>query len=476
MAFLVAILDVSGREFLFLFGKKYIITMERKSKTPIWLFILLFVTIVALSYCIKDMINPGEQTMNYYFGFGADAGPIGFLAFSFTLISGFAMIFFGYLADKMVRVRILLIGSFLYSISAILTIIVPSDITGYYIFFTLQIIYGIGFGAIIPNMFSLIGDFISRDNRSKGFSFFSIASLIGTALGYGLGTAFLDSDWRMGYLIVGSAGMVTTIFIIFLKEPNRIGKDNLFLANKEAVDYTYRIKKEDLKVVLGKRANQFLIINFVDTIPTGIILFLLYRYLNDVHGIPEDQGLFFLALVLVSTLVGTIIFGYVGDNLFKTGHKKARVLLALMANVVPIPFVFIGLIIPFRLPESGSFVDLFFIPNAVIMLVLFMIGLFINGATNGSWYATVVDINLPEHRGTVLATANFFDIVGRALGPLIGSIVADNFGVMMGMVISIFFWIALPFFWIPVLKNVVSEMDQTQAIFQERLEELKKQK
>lgn len=447
--------------------------MVRKNKTPFGLFLVLFVTIVALAYCIKDMINPGEQTMNAYFGFGENAGPIGFLAFSFTLLSGFAMICFGYLADKMVRVRILLIGSFLYSISAILTIIVPGNITGYYTFFILQIIYGVGFGAIIPAIFSLIGDFVSRDDRSKGFSFFSIASLIGTALGYGLGTAFLDSDWRLGYFIVGIMGVGSTIFVIFLKEPSRIGRDNSFLANKEAVDYTYRIKKEDLKVVLGKRANQFLIINFVDTIPTGIILFLLYRYLKNVHGIPEDQGLFFLAFVLISTLVGTIIFGYIGDNMFKKGNKKARVFLALMANVVPIPFVFIGLIIPFRLPEGGSFIDLFFIPNAVIMLALFMIGLFINGATNGSWYATVVDINLPEHRGTVLATANFFDIVGRALGPLIGSIVADNFGVLMGMAISILFWIALPFFWIPVLRNVEFDMDEAQRIFQERIDSLK---
>ena len=107
------------------------------------------------------------------------------------------------------------------------------------------------------------------------------------------------------------------------------------------------------------------------------------------------------------------------------------------------------------------------------MLVLFIIGLFLNGATNGSWYATVVDINLPEHRGTVLSTANFFDIVGRSVGPLLGTIIMEQFNVQMGMVVSILFWVALPFFWIPVLKNIVADMDATQRIFNERIEGLK---
>ena len=144
-----------------------------------------------------------------------------------------------------------------------------------------------------------------------------------------------------------------------------------------------------------------------------------------------------------------------------------------MANVVPIPFVFIGLMIPFVAPDNASVGDLFLIPGAVIMLILMSIGLFINGATNGSWYATVVDINLPEHRGTVLATANFFDILGRALGPLLGAIIADTYGLMAGMMISIIFWAFLPFFWIPILKNVIPEMEKTEKIFNERLNSFK---
>ena len=47
---------------------------------------------------------------------------------------------------------------------------------------------------------------------------------------------------------------------------------------------------------------------------------------------------------------------------------------------------------------------------------------------------------------------------------------------MAGMMISIIFWIFLPLFWIPVLKNVVQEMEETERIFSERIKNLKQNK
>ncbi|GAH96583.1 unnamed protein product, partial [marine sediment metagenome] len=72
--------------------------------------------------------------------------------------------------------------------------------------------------------------------------------------------------------------------------------------------------------------------------------------------------------ILLSTLIGTIVFGYVGDNLFKKGRKNARVLLALIGNIVPIPLLFVALIIPFQAPNNVSTGELFVIPEAIIML------------------------------------------------------------------------------------------------------------
>ena len=438
--------------------------MNSNSKNIPILSIILFITIVTLISSISNMISPNLLIISNYFGFGGNTTPLGILTFSFTILTGIAMLIFGFLADKIIRKWIVFIGTIIFSIFSFITIFIPPDLNGYFLFLFLTIMTGIGYGALIPCIFSLIGDIISQEDRSKGFSFFSISSLIGMVVGTGLATFLGNIDWRISYSIIGIAGFISALLFIFFREPSRAGRDYSYMLEKDALEYTYRINFSDLKVIFKKKANIWLIINFVDTIPTGIILFLLFAYMEDYHGISSDVTLIYLILILLATLIGTIVFGFIGDKQFKKGSKKARVKLALLGNIIPIPFIFIALIIPFRAPDL--------IPGILIWLILFMIGIFINGAVNGNWYATVVDLNLPEHRGTVLATSNFFDIIGRAIGPLIGSIFADTFGFVYGMLISIFFWILIPFFWIGVLKNIVPEMDATEKIFSERLESL----
>jgi len=448
--------------------------MEKSTKNTSILSLLLFITVVAIINSAQYMISPNLLTISKYFGFGKNITPLGILVFSFIILSGVAMLIFGYLADKIVRKWILLCGVMIYSISSIFTILVPPGINGYYMFFVITIVGGIGFGIIIPSAFSLIGDIVSKEDRSKGLAFFSIASIFGMLVGTGLAIFAGYEDWRLPYFFIGIAGIVIAIIVLFFKEPSRIGKDYFDILEKGAIDYSYRIKFSDLKVIFRKKSNFWLIINFVDTIPTGIILFLLFAYMEDYHNLKGTIPLIILLLTLFSTIIGTIIFGIIGDNSFKNGNKRARVKLALFGNVIPIPFVYIALIIPFKASNDATMTEVFLIPGFLIMVIFLMIGLFINGAVNGNWYATVVDLNLPEHRGTVLSSANFFDIIGRALGPLIGAIIADNFGFMWGMAISIVFWIFIPLFWISVLKNCEAEMEIVDQIFLDRIKKLKK--
>jgi MFS family permease len=439
--------------------------MEQTSKSPLFSFIL-FIIVVSIVNSVQQMISPNLLAIAQYFGFGTQTTQLGVLTFAFTMVTGGVMLIFGYLADKLVRKWIVFGGTLVYSIFSCLIYWVPGNLAGYYIFFVLAAGVGAGYGALIPSVFSLIGDLIKQEDRSKGYSFFSIAGLFGMVLGLGLSSTIGQTNWRLPYLIVGILGLINTALLLRFQEPSRVGKD------MEGTEYPYRIKREDLPIILSKKSNIWLIVNFVDTIPTGIIMFLLYTYMQQIHNIPSDLTLIFLAFILLSTLVGTVVFGAMGDNMFKRGNKRARVQLALMANIVPIPFVFIGLLIPFRVPDGATIIDLFTTPGALIMLVLFSIGLFVNGAVNGGWYATVADLNLPEHRGTILATANFFDIIGKALGPLIGAVVTDHFGILIGMASSIVAWVFLPLFWISLMRNTEKDMLALDQQLHERLQEL----
>ena len=179
---------------------------------------ILFILIATLISSISNMISPNLIAISYYFGFGGDTTPLGVLTFSFTLATGFFMLIFGYLADKIVRKWIVCAGAFIFSIFSTFTIIVPTGFTGYIMFFLITVITGIGYGALVPSIFSLIGDIISKESRSKGYSFFSIASFFGIVVGTGLATFVGSSDWRVPFFIIGLMGLLGALLFIFFKE------------------------------------------------------------------------------------------------------------------------------------------------------------------------------------------------------------------------------------------------------------------
>ena len=107
--------------------------------------LILFIIIIALVYSVQNMISPNILEMSKYFGFGEDLTQLGFLTFSFTLLSGFSMLFFGYLADKFTRKWIVFSGTLIYSVFASLIVLVPSGNIGYILFFFLACMAGIIF-------------------------------------------------------------------------------------------------------------------------------------------------------------------------------------------------------------------------------------------------------------------------------------------------------------------------------------------
>ncbi|MHA1782392.1 MAG: MFS transporter, partial [Promethearchaeota archaeon] len=197
---------------------------------------------VSLVSSISNMISPNLLIISNFFGFGGNTAPLGTLTFTFTIMTGITMLFFGFLTDKIVRKWIVLTGTLVFSVFSLFTILVPAGQYGFQVFYAITIIIGVGYGALIPSIFSLIGDMISQEDRSKGFSFFSIASLIGMVLGTGLATFAGPIDWRLSYFFIGIIGVIAGIFFLFFKEPSRLGVDYQNLIQKDAIEYTYRIK------------------------------------------------------------------------------------------------------------------------------------------------------------------------------------------------------------------------------------------
>ena len=100
--------------------------------------------------------------------------------------------------------------------------------------------------------------------------------------------------------------------------------------------------------------------------------------------------------------------------------------------------------------------------------------MFINQGVNPNWYGTLTDINLPEHRAAIISLASVIDLIGSAIGPLVGSYIASAWGLKAAMVSVLFFWVVNILFWLPVLTHVRADLDRVHKTLAARADAMKR--
>lgn len=450
------------------------------------LVVLLFIVITTLSYADANMIAPNLDPMTEFFGFVSSTGeynyvPVGALTSVYVFSTAGAMLFFGVLSDKYPRKWVALAGCVTYSCFSMLAFWTPPGEPGYIYLFATRAVSGFGFGTVIPTVFSLFGDLVPPERRGVVFSWFSVATLLGQALGnmIAAGATEATGDWRSPFLALGLVNLAFALLILAVREPAR-GRTETALApvlsesesGEDAPLYGYTIHLRDLRSIAARKSNLWLVVNFVDAIPAAILLFLMYAYMDQVHNVPGTAAVSILLVAGVGGAIGAVVGGILGDRYFKQGNRRARPIIAIIGNIVPVPFVVVAFLLPFHAPEGATAAEIFALPGVIGFLVLIFVALLINGGVGPNWYSTLMDVNLPEHRGTMVATANTCDQVGRALAPLLGTWIATAVSITAGMFSSVVFWLALPFFWIPVMRHVEEDIASVGRVLADRAKEI----
>ena len=108
----------------------------------------------------------------------------------------------------------------------------------------------------------------------------------------------------------------------------------------------------------------------------------------------------------------------------------------------------------------------------------------IAGGCGSCWYAATADVNLPEHRGTIMGVSNTADTIGRGLGPYFGGFLINfvffafkepyRMDLNLTLLLGVLFWIPCGIFWLFALKTIKEDMKKTHDILEERAEVLKK--
>ena len=196
-------------------------------------------------------------------------------------------------------------------------------------------------------------------------------------------------------------------------------------------DYQETIRLADFKIIFGSRTNRLLFLQGIPgCIPWGLLPFWLIAFFETVRGFPKAQAAMIWELFGIGAAVGLIAWAVVGDRLFQKNPKYLPMLCSagVMAGMIPC-YAIVNLPVD---GASGWAVHLFY-------LLAMVAGAGI-AVASANVKAMLMNVNRPEHRGSVFAVFNLADSIGKGVGPALGGMLM-GLGYLVMMNVAISFWL-----------------------------------
>ena len=390
----------------------------------------------------------------------------------FLLISGFAAIPWAYMADRSTRRKLLIISTFfwvLWFIPILLPFITYWQLLLFYSF------AAIGVGAAGPLSLSMTIDCVPAHYRS------TTIGLLATAAGAGYGLGFIIAGllvevfgWQTPFLIITVIGFATGLLLFLTREPPVAQHEECLIdLQSTGTVYTYKLNVKDLHRMWQKRSNIWLIVvGIIAIIPTAAFGAWAVRWLNVDHSLSIFVATIFMTLALASQIIGTAVFGRLGDYFYQK-DRRGRVYLILLCCLAAGPILIIASLYPFTVAPTSTLWDLFFNPATFVFFLLVFMGTFFDAGISPLIYVSAGDVNSPEIRSTALSINMLAHVVGVAFGTLIVPIFAV--GWFAGFYSPAFAICCLFFFvgaaaTLPIIRSVRKDITTTENDTRQRFE------
>jgi MFS family permease len=389
---------------------------------------------------------------------------LGFIGSAFTLIGALVSIIFGYLTDRVSRKWLL--------VATVLIGEIPCLMTGFRMFtqtiesFTiLRILTGIGIGGVYPITYSLIADYFHEEHRPTASAWINVSWMIGMVAGPAL-AGFLTNTygWRLPFILAAAPGFPTVLlFAIYAKDPERGRTEEALEALiQKGLAYKQKIKLSDFKLLFSNKTNIWMFLQSIfGTVPWGILAYWMIHFFEKARGLSKESATLVFLLSGVGATVGGVSFAYVGEWLYK---KKAKYL-PMLCGV----FVLLGIFPAFalfnvRLGSGG-------VGPSAFYLLSFFTG-FMVAVAMANAKAIIMNVNRPEHRGSVFALYNITENIGGGLGPAIGGMLV-GFGYTFMMNFALPFWVICGVFLFMVARYITPDREALQKYLKEKAKEMK---
>lgn len=412
----------------------------------------------------------------------------------FVLVSACFALMWGYFTDRIDRGKVIMAGAFSWTIGMLLT----AFSTSYQMLLMSRALSGAGLGCVLPVGYSIISDAIPPEERSGWFGTLAILSSISNGIGQAL-SSFLGPilSWRFPFLLLAGISGFIIIFLFFVKIPSRGASEHELLDLAEvSLEYIYKISKEDLKLIVKKKTNRYLIIQgFFFIVPGTIFVYFLTSMLTLYYfaGLPIEIRLqtatIFAGMVGIGYILGNIILSRLGDVLFKR-NKKNRARLAVFCMIATIPLCLLMLFFiqpidvsklninypnPIPTDKIAHYIfltigEVFRVyPNYGLYFVFALIGSTLSSGPVANRNAVMIDVNMPEHKGTAASFFNLSEQIGKGITLLISFVLISMLGSIYNMMVfSVFFWIPAAALWFVASRHVEEDMNYKSRILSER--------
>ena len=369
-----------------------------KTKYTIWTLTLL----TLFSSALLSIFTPMAEELSLALSLGGEE-QVAFINSVFLIVGALTSLVWAIMGDKFSRKILLLIATAEWSILILLTTF-ATDFTSLLI---LQIFTAIGFGAILPLVFSLIVDLVEPKKRGSMFGILSAVYVVGNGLGQILSGFLIDVyPWFVPLIIVALGGFTCAILLIFIQEPLRGVNDEPTVVSGETVEIDYKIKSEDLKKIWQRKSTIWiLILNFVIFVAIGAVSSFFISMLKNDFNLSSTLATIFLIVVFGTQIPSGPIFGKLGDKK-RINNEKGRMIVVMICLI------------------SGSicYLTAFILATfsqelimAIVFIFIILLGAFLFGGVDPLTQATLGETNPPQVRSTIYSVNFLAYTFGRSI-------------------------------------------------------------
>ncbi len=403
-----------------------------------WYMVALLLVIYTFSFIdrqILSLLGPAIKA-----DFGISDTEFGLLVgFAFAVFYTLIGLFCARVADSRSRIGLIAIGLFLWSLATAASSLARNFVQ----LFVLRMGVGIGEATLGPAANSLIADSFPKHKLSTALSVYAMGIPVGSALAFIIGGAIIPiadnmpdisflsfsiaTGWQKALLLVGVPGILLTLLVLTLKEPERQGQ----IAGAAAIPLA------DVFAFFKGRYKAYTSICFGVSMNAafgfGSVVFLAF-FFSRYHGLTgAEVGLIFGSISIVTGPLGLLFGGYLADRWFRKGHKDAHIKALMIAPI------------GFALPA----IAIVFVENTMVAWVLLGISNFFVNSPSGVAYASLQIITPNQMRGQIISIYIMAtSLIGYGGGPFAIGFMSDY--LFTGPDSLRFSYLAVALFTIPV--------------------------